>query len=211
MESKFDWKYLKSNITFGTIAETFLHIVDFHFFQTSIQLASQPGVFIREYLKGKRNSQDPVSFYLSSLLFLFILYYLYEFLSPDVIEETTNDESSEYTQYWMTLPFIFTISGMNYLMFRKTKLNLVSNLVIATFIESQSVIYLTFFIISVDFFQVLNEPMTQALIYVLIIFGNIFAINFRTFQFSFFSTLWKSLLVILVAFIVIIVIAGIFF
>jgi|GEM_PF-2771555 len=210
MESKFNWNYLKDNLTFKTATETFLHIIDLHFFRTSLHLASQPGLFIREYLKGERKAQNPLSYFLSSLFFLFILYTLYEFINPEHIEKTPDEESSDLIQYWITLPFIFVISGMNFWMFRKSTLNYLSNLIIATYIESQSVIYLTFYLIAVDYFQFLNEPMTMALIYVLIIFGNTFAINFRTFQLPFIQTLWKTLFVILTAFIVMIVIAGIF-
>lgn len=210
MESIFNWKYLKESITFRTATETFLHIIDLHFFRTAIQLASQPGPFIREYLRGERKAQNPLSFYLSSLFFLFILYTLYEFINHEFVDKAPDEETSDLLQYWITLPFIFVISGMNFWLFKNSTLNFVSNLIVATYIESQSIIYLTFYLIAVDYFQLLNEPTTQALIYVLIIFGNTFAINFRTFQQSFIRTLWKTLLIILTAFIVMMLIAGIF-
>lgn len=180
-----------------------LHLIDGHFFKNIIGLISRPGQFIREYLKGNSHHQNPASYYFTSLAFLFFLSRVYDLIGiSEVVEPSGNSTLDNYAQYLVTLPFVLTISVFNYLFFKESKLNYFSHLIIAFFIIGQCLVYLTVYFFFTEVLLWLDEPMTQALIYSLIILINIVLINYKTFQQSLMKSFWKSLTILMIAFFV---------
>jgi hypothetical protein len=206
MNSIYNWKYLRTRITVETVLETLLHVIDLTFFKTVAQILRQPSK-IRRFLIGESELQGPLSFYLSSLVFVFIISFVNFKLFPESFEQIDGSSDENYAHYFVTVPFIVIIGLMNLLLFRKERLNFLSNLIVALFIIGQSVFYLAFYLTAIAVFDVFDDPMTQASVYVMIIFGNLFIVNLRTFERPIFATLWRSTFGLVVAFVVMIVIS----
>lgn len=198
MESIFSWKYFKSKLTLKNIIET-LQIIEFKFFSTARVLFQNPGKLIHSYLSGEKKYQNPVSFYLSSLLFFYLASYIFESLAPETAVDSEPSES-EIIQYLITIPFIVVIAFCNYILFRVCKLNIISHTIIAIYILGQSIFYLTFYYLAHSFFQLSFSNILNALIYIFIVFVNIVVINFSTFKVTLFQAILKSLLIILIGF-----------
>jgi len=207
MNSIYTWKYLKSRINIHSIADTFVHIINLTFFKTSYNLLRRPEK-IRLQLAGQRELQGAFSFYLTSLIFVMIFSYISYFLFPESFEYIEPRPLDDFLQYIITLPFAVGIAIMNFFLFRKSQLNFLSNLIISLYIIGQSAIFLAFNFLFISAFNVLDAPMVQALIYVIIILFNLFTVNYNVYDRGFFSTLWKSLIAIFVSSIVMTIIAG---
>ncbi|MFY0626965.1 MAG: DUF3667 domain-containing protein [Reichenbachiella sp.] len=192
MKSIYNWKYLKSKTTFKSTLEVF-QIIEFQFFDTVKQIIMRPDELIESFLSGEKKYQNPIAFYLSSLVFILLVAFSVNLIFPEA-----ENSDSNYAQYVITLPFILVISGMNYILFRRSDLNYISNLIIATYIEGQSIFYLTFLMIGSEFVPFLAKPMIVALFYSLIILTNLIIINRAVFKNRIFHTFWKSLVTVMI-------------
>lgn len=192
MKSVYNWNYLKSEFTLSNVSGILLHVIDFQFFRTVIDLAMKPSQLIESRLAGHKKYQNPLSFYLSALFFLFLV----SFISNKLFSKSLTQDSG-YMHYVLTVPFIFVISVMNYLLFKRPKLNYLSHLIVTFYIIGQTIFYLIFYYFLVEYLLILNESVTMALIYSSIIFMNLFIINYRTFKRSLLATFLKSLLIII--------------
>ncbi len=193
MKSIHNWHYLKSELTLSNVTRVLIHVIDFQFFKTVFDLATKPSQLIQSYLSGHKKYQNPLSFYLSSLFFLFLI----SFISNKLFSKPlTND--SDFIQYIITVPFIFVISVMNFLFFRRSKMNYLSHLIVSFYILGQTIFYLIFYYFIVQYLSILDGSITMALVYSFIIYSNLFILNYTIFKRSIIATFWRSTLIIVV-------------
>ncbi len=198
MQSVYTWKYLREKVTFRSIVDVFIHAITPEFFVTSINLTFKPRKVVTEFLGGRKTFLNPISYFLSSLVFLLILWYLNQLISPG-IRKVTEGQPEDYLQYLITIPFILIVASFNRFLYRKSEVNFLTNLIIATYIEAQSIVYLTIYFLIIENLQIVFEPMTQMFIYVGIIYFNLIIFSFVSFQRSFISTLARATLTMLIA------------
>ncbi|WP_147407408.1 DUF3667 domain-containing protein [Reichenbachiella sp. MSK19-1] len=198
MQSVYTWEYLGNKLSFRSVADVLIHAITPEFFVTSFKLTTKPKKVVSDFLEGNKTFLNPLSYFLSSLVFLFILTYLNQLIFPET-RDVTAGESEEYLQYLITIPFILIIASFNRFFYRRSKVNFLTNLIIATYIEGQTIIYLTIYFLIIENFKILNEPMTQMFIYVGIIYVNLIVFSYISFQRSFISTFLKATLTIFIA------------